>query len=221
MKRDNTLRRACDARVAAVIALTGIGLLGAASEATAGCVVPGKTGYVPAAYVSGHPLFLQDQQGRNQPGEQGNQDNDGAAIVGMWHVIYTATYSTAGPIPVPVIPPGPPDSFVFAETMKTWHGDGTEWEEKIEPAPVGFCYGVWKSTVNASVKLHHFGAVTDPSGTVVAVFYQDEINRVAANGKTYIGEWDFKLYGPTDVLGTGPVLQEIRGTTAATRITVK
>jgi hypothetical protein len=213
MKRGNTLRRLWSARLAALIALTGMGLLAGASEATAGCYVPGPAGSAPTAYVTGHaPLLLS---------QQGNQDNDDATIVGMWHVIYTATYSTAGPIPVPVIPPGPPDSFQFAETMKTWHGDGTEWEEKIEPAPGGFCYGVWKSTNNGSVKLHHFGAVTDPNGTVVAIFYQDEINRVAAGGRTYVGTWDFKIYGPADVLGKGPVLQEISGTAAATRITVK
>ena len=80
---------------------------------------------------------------------------------------------------------------------------------------------MWKSTNNGSVKLHHFGAVTDPNGTVVAIFYQDEINRVAADGRTYVGTWDFKIYGPADVLGKGPVLQEISGTAAATRITVK
>lgn len=216
MKRGNTLRRSWSARLAALIALTGMGLLAGANEANAGCVDPATMGSARTAYVSGHAPFLLNEQG-----QQGNQGNGDPTIVGMWHVIYTATYSTAGPIPVPVIPPGPPDSFQFAETMKTWHGDGTEWEEKLQPAPVGFCYGVWKLTGNGSVKLHHFGAVTDPSGTVVAIFYQDEINRVASDGRTYIGVWDFKIYGPADVLGTGPVLQEISGTTAATRITVK
>lgn len=216
MIRGNTLRQSLSGRLAALIALTALGLLAGAGEAKAGCVVPGKAGSAPTAYVGGHTAILQNQQG-----QQDNQDNGDANIVGLWHVLYTATYSTAGPIPVPVIPPGPPDSFVFAETMKTWHADGTEWEEKLEPAPIGFCYGVWRHTSNGSVKLHHFGAVTDANGTIVATFYQDEINRVAADGRTYIGVWDFKLYGPHDVLGQGPVLQEISGTTAATRITVK
>jgi hypothetical protein len=191
--------------------------LGSAGEATAaGCAVPAKTGSAPTAFMSGRAAVPSIQSGNDN-------DNGGnpAMIVGMWHVIYTATYSTAGPIPVPVIPPGPPDSFEFAETMKVWHADGTEWEEKIEPAPVGFCFGVWAPTARGTVKLHHFGAVTSPDGTVVAIFYQDEINRVAPGGSSYIGTWDFKLYGPTDVLGTGPVIQEIKGTTAATRITVQ
>src|SRR5579871_6537664 len=118
-----------------------MGLLAGASEAKAGCVVPGTIGSASKGYLFGRaPLLLSEQ------GQQGNQDSGDATIVGMWHVIYTATYSTGGPIPVPVIPPGPPASFQFAETMKTWHGDGTEWEEKLQPAPVGFCYGVWKFT---------------------------------------------------------------------------
>ena len=62
--------------------------------------------------------------------------------------------------------------------------------------------------------------MTDPGGRVVAIFYMDEINRVARDGKTYSGVWDMKISGATDVFGTGPVLQEISGTTAATRITV-
>jgi len=210
-----TVRLSWSGRLAVLIGLAAIASLGSAGEATAaGCVVPAKTGSVPTAFLSAQATVPPIQQGN------GNSGNP-AIIVGMWHVIYTATYSTAGPIPVPVIPPGPPDSFEFAETMKTWHADGTEWEEKIEPAPVGFCFGVWTQTALGRVKLHHFGAVTAPDGTVVAIFYQDEINRVAPDGSSYSGTWDFKLYGPTDVLGTGPVLQEIKGTTAATRITVR
>ena len=210
-----TVRLSWSGRLAVLIGLAAIASLGSAGEATAaGCVVPAKTGSVPTAFLSAQATVPPIQQGN------GNSGNP-AIIVGMWHVIYTATYSTAGPIPVPVIPPGPPDSFEFAETMKTWHADGTEWEEKIEPAPVGFCFGVWTHTTQGSVKLHHFGAVTAPDGSVVAIFYQDEINRVAPDGSSYTGTWDFRLYGPADVLGTGPVLQEIKGTTAATRITVR
>lgn len=213
MKRGNIVRLMSSGRLAVLIGLAGIGLLFTGSEARAGgCFVPGKAGSAPTAFLSAHATLPATQQG-----DDGGQP---ATIVGLWHVIYTATYSTAGPLPVPVLPPGSSDSFQFAETMKTWHADGTEWEEKIEPAPAGFCFGVWKHTDNASVKLHHFGAVTGPDGSVVAIFYMDEINRVAPEGRTYIGAWDMKIYGATDVFGTGPVLQEIKGTTAATRITV-
>lgn len=59
-----------------------------------------------------------------------------------------------------------------------------------------------------------------PEGAVSNVFTVDETDTVAANGKTYTGTFDFKIFEPTDVLGTGAVLQEIKGTTAGTRITV-
>ena len=214
MIRGNIVRGSWSRRLGALIGLAAIGLLFSASQAiAAGCVVPGKAVSAPTGFVTARATLPSIQQGDN-----GGQP---ATIVGLWHVIYTATYSTAGPIPVPVIPPGPPDSFQFAETMKTWHADGTEWEEKIQPAPTGFCFGVWKHADHDTVKLHHFGAITAPDGSVVAIFYMDEVNRVAPDGTTYSGTWDFKLYAPADVLGTGPVLQEIAGTTAATRITVQ
>lgn len=211
MKRENTFRRLRRTRV--FVGLAVIGLLFAAGEAEADCVSGGKAVSVPSVSLHAHaplPLIQLGDQNHGQP----------SSIVGLWHVIYTATYSTAGPLPVPVIPPGPPSSFQFAETMKTWHADGTEWEEKIEPAPAGFCFGVWKPTATGTVKLHHFGAVTAPDGSVVAIFYIDEINSVSRDGATYTGSWDMKIYDAADVLGTGPVLQEISGTTAATRITV-
>ena len=214
MKRGKTVHLSCSARLGAVIGVAAIGLLLSASGARASCVVPGKAGLAHSAFVSARAPLPLIQQGSDNGGQP-------ATIVGMWHVMYTGTYSTAGPIPVPVIPPGPPDSFEFAETMKMWHADGTEWEEKIQPAPAGFCFGVWKHAAQDSVKLHHFGAMTGPDGSVVGIFWIDEINRVAPDGTTYTGTWDFKLYGPTDVFGMGPVLQEISGTTAATRITVQ
>lgn len=212
MKRGNMFRLLRGARSFVFIGFALTGLLVSASEAKAGCYA-GKSGSAPTVFLSAHAPLPAIQQGDQ------NQGN-GTSIVGMWHVIYTATYSTAGLLPVPVIPPGPPASFQFAETMKTWHSDGTEWEEKIEPAPAGFCFGVWKRTAAGNVKLHHFGAVTAPDGTVVAIFYIDETDWVARDGSTYTGSWDMKIYGAADVFGTGPALQEISGTVAATRITV-
>ena len=214
MKRGNTRRLLWRGRLAVLIVLAAIGLVSSGSDASAGCVAGGKAGFAPVAFLSPHTTLLPSGHADDQGGEP-------ATIVGLWHVVYTATYSTAGPLPIPVIPPGPPDSFQFAETMKTWHADGTEWEEKIQPAPTGFCYGVWKHTAEGSVKLHHFGAMTAPDGSVVAVFYQDETNRVSPDGRSYGGVWDMKIYSPADVMGTGPVLQEISGTTVATRITVR
>jgi hypothetical protein len=77
--------------------------------------------------------------------------------------------------------------------------------------------GVWWHTANGSVKLHHTGVMWGPDGTIANIFTDDEVVRVAPNGTTYEGSWDFKIYAPTDVLGTGTVLQEISGAVAATR----
>jgi hypothetical protein len=210
MKRENM---SWSGRLGLLVGLAAIGLLFNANEASAGCVVPGKAGSAPTGFVTAHAAIPPIQQSNDNGGQP-------ATIVGMWHVVYTATYSTAGPIPVPVIPPGPPDSFVFLESMKTWHADGTEWEQKIQPAPTGYCFGVWTHAAQDTNKLHHFGTSNGPDGEAVAIFWMDEIDRVAPDGRTYTGTWDFRLFGPTDVFGTGPVLQEITGTMAATRIIV-
>jgi hypothetical protein len=214
MNRKTSFRPSWNRRLAVPAGLAAIALVFSASQARAGCFDMARTKLAPAAFLTTGAM----------PPSIGWTDGRGgepATIVGLWHDIYTATYSTAGPLPVPVIPPGPPDSFQFAETMKTWHADGTEWEEKIQPAPTGFCFGVWKHTANGSIKLHHFGTLTDPTGSVAFIFYMDEINRVAPDGRTYTGVWDFRLYAATDVLGTGPVLQELKGRVSGTRITVE
>lgn len=200
-------------RWAVPIGLAVAGLLMTASQAAANCVDPGKPGAAALAFM---------RPGLTLPAvPQGNGNGGGpATIVGLWHVVYTATFATAGPIPVPIIPPGPPDSFQFIESMKMWHADGTEWEEKIQPAPAGFCFGVWTRAPQDTIKLHHFGALTASDGSVQAIFWINEVNRVASDGRTYSGTWNFRLYGPADVLGTGPVVQEISGTMVAARISV-
>lgn len=210
MTRGNTFRLLRRARFFVFVGLAVSGLLLSASAANAGCF-DGKAAAGVAAFLTAHaPVPVIQQQGDQ---DQGNS----ASIVGMWHVIYTATASTAGPLAAPVVPPG---SFVFAETMKQWHADGTEWEEKFEPAPAGYCFGVWKQTANGGAKLRHFGAVTAPDGSVAFIFYIEETDFVRRDGMSYVGTWDFKLYGAADVFGTGPVIQEFSGTLAATRITV-
>lgn len=156
-------------------------------------------------------------QGDHQDGDDSGQP---ASIVGLWHVVYTATYTTSGPLPIPIVPPASP--FPIVQSYKTWHGDGTEFENAFLP-PIGgnVCFGTWKQLDNGSVKLHHIGLMFAPDGSVANVFTVDEINRVSHDGKTYEGTFDQKLYDPTDIFGTGLVVQEIKGTTAAKRISVE
>lgn len=192
------------ARFCALVALVTLGLLFAARCASAGgCAVP---------YAVGAPILspLTNPRLANEP-------NQPATFVGLWHLNYTATYDDNFPPDQPATPP-----FPFLESYKTWHADGTEFENAFLPPTGGnICFGVWKHLDHGTVKLHHVGLMFDAvTGAVANVFTVDEIDSVAPNGKTYKGIFDFKLFDATDVFGTGTPIAEVRGTTAATRITV-
>jgi hypothetical protein len=214
MNRMNIFPVLRSSRFSAMAALVALGLLFAASAARAGgCAVSYKA-------VAAPPIpFVSPRADDHQRGDDSNGHD---SIVGLWHVIYTATESTAGPLPVPVIPPGPPSSFQFVETLKTWHSDGTEFEQAFLPPTAGnFCYGVWKDLRDGSVKLHHIGLMFASDGSISNIFTVDETDTVASNGKTYKGNFDIKLWPPVfDLVGVGTPVQEIKGTTAAIRITV-
>ena len=138
--------------------------------------------------------------------------------MGLWHVLYTATYDNN-------FPPGgpyPPAPFPFLESFKTWHADGTEFENAFLPPTGGnICFGVWKDLGDSRVKLHHIGLMFNPDGSLSAIFTVDETDTVASDGKTYKGMFDFKLWPPSyDAVGAGTPIAEVKGTTAATRIAV-
>jgi len=215
MNRMNIFQVLRSGRFSALVALVGLGLLFTTSGAKAGgCAVSYKAGAAPSIpFVSPH----------GDDHQRGEDSNGPASIVGLWHLIYTATDSTAGPLPVPVIPPGPPSSFQFVETFKTWHSDGTEFENAFLPPTGGnICFGVWKDLGDGRVKLHHIGLMFASDGSISNIFTVDETNTVASNGKTYKGDFALKLWPPFfDLVGVGTALQEIKGTTAATRITVE
>jgi hypothetical protein len=201
-------------RFFAFVALVGLGLLFTTSGAKAGggCALSYKAGAVPSLpFVSPQPDNPQELD-----------ESHGHAIVGLWHVIYTATETTSGPLPVPVIPPGPPSSFQFVESFKTWHSDGTEFDNAfLPPAGGNICVGVWKDLGDRNAKLHHIGLMFAADGSISNIFTDDETDTVASNGKIYKGTFDLKLWPPVfDLVGVGTPVQEIKGTTAAIRITV-
>jgi hypothetical protein len=122
-----------------------------------------------------------------------------ASIVGLWHVKYTAA-----------------DNSPFLESFKTWHADGTEFENAFLPPTVGnICFGVWKEDGRRTVKLHHVGLNFNPDGSISGSFTIDETDTVSRDGQTYEGTFDFKA---SDVNGHPQV--EIKGTMLATRINV-
>jgi hypothetical protein len=199
-----TLKLLRRGRLSALAVLVGLGLLFTAASARAGCAIPYKAGAAPAIpFVSPHA-----------DGEW----NEHANIVGLWHVNYTATSDDN-------FPPGgpyPPTPFPFLESFKTWHGDGTEFENAVLPPAGGnICFGVWKELGNGSVKLHHIGLMFNTDGSLSAIFTVDETDTVSPDGKTYKGTFYFKLWPPSyDAVGAGKPIAEVKGTTAATRITV-
>ena len=193
------------ARVSLLVVLVGLGLLFGASGAKAGCAVPYAEA-IPSASLHGNDSSNQDAGGPNEP----------VSIVGLWHLIYTASYDYNFPPPEPATPP-----FTFLESYKIWHGDGTEFENAfLSPVTGNICFGVWKDLGHGNVKLHHIGLMFGPDGSVANVFTVDETDTVAPNGKTYKGYFDFKLFDGSDVYGTGAPIAEVRGTTAGTRISV-
>ena len=193
-------------RFATLTVAAFVALLLFVSGARAGCALSYKTGAAPAI------PFLSPQENESSNHQEGEESNKPASIVGLWHVIYTAT-SASGPFS--------PTPFQFVETYKTWHGDGTEFENAfLPPAGGNICFGVWKDLGDRRVKLHHIGLMFASDGAISNVFTVDETDTVASDGKTYSGAFDFKLFLPTDVYGTGTPLAEVKGTTAGTRITV-
>jgi hypothetical protein len=199
-----TLKLLRRGRLSAVAVLVAMGLLFGAAAARAGCANPYKAGAAPAIpFASPHA-----------DGEW----NEHATIVGLWHVNYTGTYDDN-------FPPGgpyPPTPFPFLESFKTWHADGTEFENAfLPPAGGNICFGVWKDLGDGKVKLHHIGLMFNTDGSVSSIFTVDETDTVASDGKTYKGMFDFKLWPPSyAAVDTGSPIAEVKGTTAATRVTV-
>jgi hypothetical protein len=181
-------------------------LFAASSAKAAGCGIASNMGAAPSIpFVSPHGDEHQDGRDSNGP----------ASIVGLWHTILTANSAA---------PSGnfPPTPFQFVESFRTWHADGTEFDNAFLPPTGGnICFGVWKETGHGSVKLHHIGLVFDSMGRLSNIFTTDETATVARNGKTYTGTFDWKLWPPNfDAVGVGTPLAEVKGTALATRITV-
>ena len=228
MNRTNMFRAFRSGSFSALVALVGLGLLFTASGAKAGgCgALTYKTGAAPSI-----PFVSPKTDGKSLDHQEG-EEWDRPTIVGLWHVIYTATSAP----PPPAFPPTP---FQFAQSLKTWHADGTEFENAfLPPAGGNVCFGVWKDLGEGRVKLHHIGLMFGTEGNppaylgmppeyVTNIFIVDETNKVAPDGKTYSGFFTFKLYLPAacaDSAGTytctGTPIAEVKGTTFGTRITV-
>lgn len=222
MNRMNIFKALRNGRLSALVAMVGLGLLFAAAGANAGCS--------PSSYKPGNAPS-NAAGGPGAGGQQGPEDlNFPPSIVGLWHLFYTAKTNN-GFAPAGVVIPTP---FVFLESFKTWHADGTEFENAFMPPETGnICFGVWQDEGHGKVHLHHVGLMFQPGGAppefVTNIFTVDEDNTVAPDGKTYSGTFDFKLFVPSQCANrsngtytcTGTPLAEVTGTTAGTRLTAR
>jgi hypothetical protein len=132
--------------------------------------------------------------------ERQDDSNWQQTVVGLWHVNYTQS-----------------DGTPFVQSFKMWWSDGIEFDNALMPPTGGnICYGVWKQTGRATVKLHHIGIMWGSDGKIAGTFTIDEEDTVASNGKSYSGNFEFKQYDPS-----GNPVADIKGTTAAKRVTFK
>jgi hypothetical protein len=148
-----------------------------------------------------------------QPGSLLRVADDSDAIVGMWHVTFTAQGNQNGP----------PDGTPIDNALATWHSDGTELMNSARPPQDGdFCMGVWKRTGRFTYKLNHLawfandtanapGGIGNPTGPT-RIFQQITLS---ADRNHYSGTFTLDAY---DTSGTQVV--HIVGVIAATRITV-
>jgi len=99
---------------------------------------------------SGTVLSWMEHQGKSEEHEGKGESNGPPTIVGLWHLKYTAD-----------------DGSAFLESFKTWHADGTEFENAFFATGGGnICFGVWKETGRLSVKLPPYRADVNPDGSI-------------------------------------------------------
>lgn len=138
----------------------------------------------------------------------------GASIVGMWHVLLTATMSNGEAISPEVID----------NALVVWHSDKTEIMNSMRPPQDGnFCMGVWEQTGPNRYYLNHFAWFSNlyPNNTdngigiPVGPTHITENVTLSGNGEHYTGTFTLTAYDTT-----GTAVQVFTGTIAGTRIDV-
>lgn len=142
-------------------------------------------------------------------------DRDEPSIVGMWHVVFTATTSN----PAGTIPP----SGVIDNALAVWHADHTEIMNSVRPPQDGnFCLGVWEQTGRNKYYLNHIpwfanAYPTDPPtviGPAVGPTHITETITLSADGCHFSGTFTLDAYNTS-----GMVVQSYTGTIAGVRVT--
>jgi hypothetical protein len=146
-----------------------------------------------------------------------SDNDDAAAIVGMWHVSFIANNSNGDAIPSP--------GMMIDNALAVWHSDGTEIMNSIRsPQDGDFCMGVWQKTGEHSYRLNHFawyanqwpnstdngiGMPVGPTQITEKVKLSDDCNH-------FSGTFTLTAYDATGKM----VVQTFTGAISGTRITV-
>jgi hypothetical protein len=135
------------------------------------------------------------------------------AIVGMWHVKFTAKGNVGGP----------PDGTPIDNSLVLWHGDGTEMMASDRPPQDGqICMGVWKKVQNNKYRLNHIAwlandtanapsGVGNPTGPVRVI----QAITLSPDGNQYTGTFTLRAYDLS-----GNQIAHVVGVISATRITI-
>ena len=124
--------------------------------ARADCGSYTSMGQKPVPAPAQRPLLRAIAYRLTTPAVAARDDDNDAAIVGMWKVQFVSEGTN-----------GIPDGTMIDSAYAQWHSDGTEiMNSGRPPITSSFCLGVWKKTGESTYKLNHFALSWDPSGTV-------------------------------------------------------
>jgi hypothetical protein len=200
-------------RFLAIAASIFVFALWISSNALAQCGLPAKLV---------HPSSWHPQDGNARliraalsSGQFDSDAEDGATIVGMWHVTFTAKTMNGASIPETVID----------NALVVWHSDKTEIMNSGRPPQDGdFCMGVWRQTGDSNkYKLNHFAwggnafptepptEIGPPAGPTHIV---EEVT-LSPDGNHYTGPFTLDAYDTSGNISTC-----FTGVVTATRITV-
>lgn len=192
----------------------GIILVGAllSGSAFAGCGDLGKLKH--GASLLPRSWSLESGSGRTGSLLPISNNSSDDAIVGMWHVIFTAEGNEAGP----------PNGTPIDSSLVVWHSDNTEIMASSRPAQDGnFCLGVWAKTGRDKYKLNHLpwlggsdttnapSGIGNPQGPTRLV---EEVT-LSPDGDRYCGTFTLDAYDTA-----GKLTAHIVGVLTATRVTV-
>jgi hypothetical protein len=141
-----------------------------------------------------------------------DHDADDEAIVGMWHVVFTAK-GNAG---------GPPDGTLIDNSIIQFHSDKTEIMVSSRPPQDGaVCMGVWEKTGRYKYTVNHIGWGYDTSGgpegignpTGPATIVEKIV--LSPDGKHFVGTCTLTAHDTS-----GNLIGRIVGVMHGTRVTV-